>query len=144
MNESKNRNKRTKAEAAEARKKGEMKLDSKKKNEMDWTDEQAQGLKEHKNMDEKVLYEIRFVETEDGFRLEATGDKKGLRRMGFGPLSMLGAGRRVQHGRGGRAGHRMRRMRARRAAMAGGWGGQGRGPWGHGPAAEPEDDQKPF
>lgn len=35
-------------------------------------------------MDEKILGEIRFIETEDGFRMEIKGDKEKLRKMGFG------------------------------------------------------------
>lgn len=51
------------------------------------------------NMDEKIHYEIRFVETEDGYRLEAKGDKRMLKRLGIGP-NML---------RRGRSGHRRHR-----------------------------------
>ena len=133
MNEQENE---TKTDLAEQ---GETTMDSSKKNEKNWTEEQVNELKneEKKPMENKVLYEIRFVETEDGYRLIAKGDKKGLRRMGFGPMSMLGAGRRVRHDRG--RGRHMRRMRARRAAMHGehgGHGGHGRGRWGEGPVAD--------
>jgi hypothetical protein len=36
-------------------------------------------------MAEKVIAEIRFIETDDGFRIETKGDKEHLRKMGFGP-----------------------------------------------------------
>jgi len=36
-------------------------------------------------VDEKVIHEVKVVETEDGFRIEVKGDKEALRRMGFGP-----------------------------------------------------------
>lgn len=44
---------------------------------------------EEANMEEKVHLEIRFVETEDGFRWETVGDKDTLRKLGIGPL-MIG------------------------------------------------------
>ncbi|MCO5183118.1 MAG: hypothetical protein M9928_14140 [Anaerolineae bacterium] len=65
-------------------------------------------------MSEKVLQEIRFIETDDGFRIEAKGDKEQLKAMGFGP-GMFGFGRRFgrkkRHGahRHHRPGPRMRR-----------------------------------
>jgi hypothetical protein len=34
-------------------------------------------------MSEKVIHEIRIVETDDGFRIEIKGDKERLRAMGF-------------------------------------------------------------
>ncbi len=34
--------------------------------------------------EEKVIHEVRVVETEDGFRIEIKGDKERLREMGFG------------------------------------------------------------
>ncbi len=36
-------------------------------------------------MAEKVIHEFRFIETEDGFRIEIKGDKERMRKMGFGP-----------------------------------------------------------
>ena len=39
-------------------------------------------------MTEKVLHEVRFIETDDGFRIEVKGDKELLKKMGFGPSSM--------------------------------------------------------
>lgn len=37
------------------------------------------------DMAEKVIGEIRFIETEDGFRIEVKGDKERLRQMGWDP-----------------------------------------------------------
>ncbi len=34
--------------------------------------------------EEKVIHEVRMVETDDGFRIEIKGDKERLREMGFG------------------------------------------------------------
>ncbi len=34
---------------------------------------------------EKIIYEFRFFETEDGFRFEFNGDKDHLKNMGFEP-----------------------------------------------------------
>lgn len=46
-------------------------------------------------MSDKILYEVRLVETDDGFRLEVKGDKEQLRGMGFGPRMMrFGSARR--------------------------------------------------
>ena len=36
-------------------------------------------------MAEKVIGEIRFIETDDGFRVEVKGDKERLRQMGWQP-----------------------------------------------------------
>ena len=36
-------------------------------------------------MAEKVIAEIRFIETDDGFRIETKGDKKHIRKMGLWP-----------------------------------------------------------
>ncbi len=51
---------------------------------------------------EKVIHEVRFVETDDGFRVEIKGDKEQIRKMGFGPgmgfMRHLRRGR--QHGFG--------------------------------------------
>ncbi len=35
-------------------------------------------------MTEKVIQEIRLIETDDGYRLEVKGDKEQLKKMGFG------------------------------------------------------------
>ena len=43
-------------------------------------------------MTEKVVGEIRFIETDDGFRIEMKGDKKRLKEMGWGP-GMMGSRR---------------------------------------------------
>jgi hypothetical protein len=78
-------------------------------------------------MAEKVIHEVRFIETDDGFRIEVKGDKERLKEMGFGP-GMMGFGhgmgfgprmifKRHRHGRHGH-GHRRRRRF-----------GPGFGPW---------------
>ena len=36
-------------------------------------------------MPDRVIHEVRFVETDDGFRVEVKGDKERMREMGFGP-----------------------------------------------------------
>lgn len=46
-------------------------------------------------MSEKVLQEIRFIETNDGFRIEAKGDKEQLKAMGLGP-GMFGFGPKIR------------------------------------------------
>jgi len=56
-------------------------------------------------MTEKVLHEVRFIETDDGYRVEIKGDKEQLKEMGmmhfgkkgFGPGKFFGRG----HGRRG-------------------------------------------
>ncbi len=45
-------------------------------------------------MTEKVIHEIKIVETEDGFRIEIKGDKEAIRRM----LGGFGAGFPFGHG----------------------------------------------
>ena len=63
-------------------------------------------------MTEKVIHEVRFLETDDGFRIEINGDKEHLRGMGFGPGMMMGFGsmmrgkHRRRHGRHGHRRHR--------------------------------------
>lgn len=82
-------------------------------------------------MTEKVLHEIRFIETDDGFRLEINGDKEKMREMGFDP-GMMGFGlgkhfggfRRGPHGPHSAQGpHRPRGRRMGRMRR------RGRGPW---------------
>lgn len=60
------------------------------------------------NMKEKVHLEIRFSETEDGFRWEAAGDKDTLRELGIGPFML---GRRLRRGLGGNGERKARRRR---------------------------------
>jgi len=77
-------------------------------------------------MTEKIIHEVKFIETDDGFRIEINGDKEQLKKMGFGPgmfgLGMMGMdalssmGRRFrfmrhrQHGHGpGKHGRHFRR-----------------------------------
>ena len=45
-------------------------------------------IKENKTM-ENVIHEFKIIETEDGFRIEISGDKDAIRQMlhGFGPQS---------------------------------------------------------
>jgi len=43
-------------------------------------------------MAEKVLHEMRFIETDDGFRIEVKGDKERMKEMGWGPGMGLGMG----------------------------------------------------
>ncbi len=54
-------------------------------------------------MPERVIHEVRFVETDDGFRIEVKGDKERMLRMGFGPGLGYGPMRRLRR--------RMRHMR---------------------------------
>ena len=49
-------------------------------------------------MAEKVIGEIRFIETDDGFRVEVKGDKERLRQMGWQPG--MGAHGMGSHGMG--------------------------------------------
>jgi hypothetical protein len=65
-------------------------------------------------MSEKVVHEIKVIETEDGFRIEMTGDKEELRKMIFG-----GRGNSPFGGREWRFG------------PFGGRHGHGHGPFGH-------------
>ena len=56
-------------------------------------------------MTEKVLSEMRFIETDDGYRIEIKGDKEKLKKMGFmhkgfGSCKFSGRGRGKFWGRG--------------------------------------------
>lgn len=56
-------------------------------------------------MTEKILSEIRFIETDDGYRVEIKGDKEKLKKMGFmhkgfGSGKFSGRGRGKFWGRG--------------------------------------------
>jgi hypothetical protein len=66
------------------------------------------------SMDEKVHYEIKFVETEDGYRLEATGNKRALKRLGIGPRMV---GRKHPH-RKARRSRELRRINRQRRKLA--------------------------
>jgi len=50
-------------------------------------------------VEERVIHEVRFIETEDGFRVEVKGDKERIRRWcghpGFGPG--FGPGHHIRH-----------------------------------------------
>jgi hypothetical protein len=96
-------------------------------------------------MTEKVIQEIRFIETDDGFRIEAKGDKEQLKAMGFGP-GMFSMGR--GFGRKGRHHHRQHRpgprMRKRMWQMHNQWHAGHDGPPGsQGPWQSPEGDIGP-
>jgi hypothetical protein len=61
-------------------------------------------------MADKVIYEMRLIETDDGFRIEVKGDdKERLKKMFFRPGMMfghkMGFGRRFHKARKGRRGH---------------------------------------
>jgi hypothetical protein len=65
--------------------------------------------KELRNMADKVIHEMRLIETDDGFRIELKGDKEHLKKMLFRPELMfghkMGFGKRFRkarrgHGRG--------------------------------------------
>jgi len=49
---------------------------------------------------EKIINEIKVIETEDGYRIEIKGNKEAIRRMlsGFGPLNFQGKGGPFSHG----------------------------------------------
>jgi hypothetical protein len=79
-------------------------------------------------MAEKILHEVRLIETDDGFRIEIKGDKEKIKKMGFGHLK--GFGRRMHH-----------RRKARRARRY----GHGYGyvpPWMWGPWDEDYDEDE--
>jgi hypothetical protein len=63
-----------------------------------------------KSMDEKVHYEIKFVEYEDGYRLEASGDKEVLKRLGIGPHMVTNLGNKKRTPARGRRARRWREM----------------------------------
>jgi hypothetical protein len=69
-------------------------------------------------MAEKVVHEVRFIETDDGFRIEVKGDKERMKKMGFG------------HGFGPGMGFGRMRRHFRRHGGPWGYGpGPGFGPW---------------
>jgi len=87
--------------------------------------------------DEKVLHEVRVVETEDGFRIEIKGDKERLRQMGFGKgWEQFGPGR---MGRGPWGHHGPRGF----GFPFGHHGRMGRGPWSWWDEEEEEGKAKP-
>jgi len=60
-------------------------------------------------MTEKVLHEVRFIETDDGFRVEIKGDKEQLKKMGMMHFGKKGFGPGMFFGRGpGKRGFRGR------------------------------------
>ena len=86
-------------------------------------------------MGEKVIHEVKFVETDDGFRIEFKGDKERLRKMGFGPGMGFDPAMRfkLRHEHFRHHHHGPRR---------GGWG-MGYGPWGWWWDDEPEEEGEP-
>jgi hypothetical protein len=83
-------------------------------------------------MADKVIHEVRFIETDDGFRIEVKGDKERMREMGFGPGFGPGMGFGWMHRRHWRRGR--------------GWHGFGPGhfgPWGPWWDDELESDETP-
>jgi hypothetical protein len=52
-------------------------------------------------MTEKVIHEVRFIETDDGYRIEVKGDKEAIREMGFNPRMMKRMFRHHHRGHGG-------------------------------------------
>ncbi len=77
-------------------------------------------------MSEKVLYELRVIETEDGIRVEVKGDKERFREMGFGRF-MRDFGRHAWREHRGHHGHHW-------------FGAFGFNPWW---CDEPEPDEEP-
>jgi hypothetical protein len=76
-------------------------------------------------MGEKVIHEVKIIETDDGFRVEVKGDKERMRKM-------FDHGMRFKH-------RHMHRHGPRRA-----WGwGMGYGPWGWWWDDEPEGEGEP-
>lgn len=79
-------------------------------------------------MSEKVIHEVRIIETDEGFRIEVKGDKERMREMGFGPDMFFGK----HHGHGPHG--------WRRKFGPGFWRGFGFGPHWH---PEPDFDETP-
>ncbi|MEA3334271.1 MAG: hypothetical protein U9R25_00050 [Chloroflexota bacterium] len=72
-------------------------------------------------MSEKVIHEVRVIETEDGYRIEMKGDKARLRRMALGAARGPGRGPRQGRGRDGQGKGRGRAWRRRQAMLFGPW-----------------------
>ncbi len=100
-------------------------------------------------MTEKVIYEVRVTETDDGYRIEVKGDKKHLRKMGVGhgmhcgPGMGFGPGRR-HHGHHGRHhGHHPRRGRRGPGYGHGPGGDYDLGPWWDDDEPSPDEESPP-
>ena len=65
------------------------------------------------SMENKVHFEISFTETEDGYILEANGDKDALRRLGIGPRMLEAKRGRRRHHKSHKSGIRGQRREAR-------------------------------
>lgn len=90
-------------------------------------------------MAEKVIHEVRIIETDDGFRIEIKGDKEHLRQMGFGKdWEQFGPGRmgRGPWGRGSWGHHGPR-------GFGFPFGHHRHGPWGWWTEEEEEGKAKP-
>jgi hypothetical protein len=66
--------------------------------------------KNKQSMDEKIHYEIKFIENEEGYRLEASGDKEVLKRLGIGPNMVINLGPKRSRPTQGRRARRRRGM----------------------------------
>ena len=80
--------------------------------------------------EEKVIHEVKVVETEDGYRIEIKGDKERIKSLRFGPFGPMRHAMR----------NRMRRMRHHMRGYGPGCG-PGYGPWGWG--WDEEDEPEP-
>lgn len=93
-------------------------------------------------MTDKVIHEFRITETDDGYRIDITGDKDMLRKMGVPFGLMRGFGRRRRHGRHyDPRGHRRRHCRPgghRHAHEQRSEQGYNLGPWFNDEPASPE------
>lgn len=58
-------------------------------------------------MADKIIHEVRLIETDEGYRIEINGDKEKLSRMGFGPMGRWHGGP-GHHRRGHHRRHRHR------------------------------------
>lgn len=70
-------------------------------------------------MSEKIIHEVKLIETETGYRLEINGDKERIKQMGFGPGMFGFSPWMKRHGR-----------RSRHLRHHGRHHGHHRGPWG--------------
>jgi hypothetical protein len=80
-------------------------------------------------MSEKVIHEVRVVETEDGFRIEIKGDKERLRAMGLGEGSFPFGFGRMGHGPFSHHGPRGFGFHGGRHHGHGPWGRWGQNSW---------------
>ena len=81
--------------------------------------EKQNNMEKHndKSMNEKILYEIKLVENDDGYRLEASGDKEVLKQLGIGPdmvSNLVNRKKRPAHLRRSRQWREMNRLQRQR------------------------------